>query len=432
MGVLRWIATAAALSLGGAAWAGPSAEEVLALNTRLALELVRHTPTYSPPVASRAFGYLYVTAYEAVEQGSGELVTLAGQLNGLRDLPAREPGAAYDEAAVLQAALAAAMAELFANTGPTGQRAMENVAARLAEGVAEGLPPEVLARSHAQGEAVAREVLAWAATDGGATVENMGFPLELDLAKGPGLWVPTSRIVQQQLPLLPTWGENRPFAMPGGAACPLPPPPSYSEAPGSAFRAEAEEVLAVRRDLSEEQRAVAAFWSDDPMLSPTPPGHWISIAARALEAEGAGLERQVEVLATLSVAMADAFIGCWHEKYRFNLIRPVTYIRAHLDPGFEPLLITPPFPEYPSGHSTQSGAAAAVLTAHFGEGHAFTDTTHEDDGLAPRSYPSFWAAAEEAALSRLYGGIHFRSAIEQGLAQGRCIGAYAAALRTRA
>jgi hypothetical protein len=259
----------------------------------------------------------------------------------------------------------------------------------------------------------------------------MGFPLAMELAKGPGAWVPTSRIVQQQLPLLPEWGENRPFAMPDGAACPLPSPPVYSEEPGSDFMAEAEEVLEVRRGLTEEQRAVARFWSDDPMLSPTPPGHWISIAVQALDAEGADAERQAEVLATLSVAMADAFIGCWQEKFRWNLVRPVTVIRAHLDPSFEPLLITPPFPEYPSGHSTQSGAAAEVLTGLFGEGFAFADTTHEADGLAPRSFPSFWAAAEEAALSRLYGGIHFRSAVERGLDQGRCIGAYAAALRTR-
>jgi membrane-associated phospholipid phosphatase len=167
------------------------------------------------------------------------------------------------------------------------------------------------------------------------------------------------------------------------------------------------------------------------MLSPTPPGHWIFIASSILDEQDAPLDRRVEVLATLSVAMADAFIGCWHEKFRWNLLRPVTYIRAHLDPAFQPLLITPPFPEYPSGHSTQSGAAAAVLTDHFGEDFAFTDRTHEEDGLPARSYPSFWAAAEEAALSRLYGGIHFRSAIEQGLEQGRCIGAHAAALRTR-
>jgi hypothetical protein len=194
---------------------------------------------------------------------------------------------------------------------------------------------------------------------------------------------------------------------------------------------EAREVLEVDRALTEEQEAIARFWSDDPMLSPTPPGHWIFIASDVLERDGAPLDRRVEVLAKLSVALADAFIGCWHEKFRWNLVRPVTVIRAHLDPGFEPLLITPPFPEYPSGHSTQSGAAAEVLISLFGEPFPFTDRTHQEDGLGTRDFPGFRAAAEEAAMSRLYGGIHFRSAIEQGLDQGRCIGAHAAALRTR-
>ena len=278
---------------------------------------------------------------------------------------------------------------------------------------------------------MARHVLAWAEEDGGAVVENMGFPMTWGLPKGEGLWVPTSRIVQQQLPLLPEWGGNRTFAMPDRAACRLPAPPAYSTEPESAFMAEAEEVLEIRRGLTDEERAIARFWSDDPMLSPTPPGHWISIAAQVLDDEGANVERRVEVLATLSVALADAFIGCWHEKFQYNYIRPVTAIKAQLDPAFEPLLITPPFPEYPSGHSTQSGAAAVVLSAMFGEDFAFTDATHEADGLPARSYPSFWAAAEEAGVSRLYGGIHFRSAIEQGLEQGRCVGAFAAALRTR-
>ena len=102
-----------------------------------------------------------------------------------------------------------------------------------------------------------------------------------------------------------------------------------------------------------------------------------------------------------------------------------------MDPKWEPLLNTPPFPEYPSGHSTQSGAAAEVLTDFFGEDFAFEDATHLDDGLEPRRFPSFWAAAQEAGMSRLYGGIHFRSAIDRGLEQGRCIGRHVTALQTR-
>jgi membrane-associated phospholipid phosphatase len=166
------------------------------------------------------------------------------------------------------------------------------------------------------------------------------------------------------------------------------------------------------------------------MLSTTPPGHWISIALQIIRRDNLSLERGTDVLARLGIAVADAFIGCWHDKFRYDLLRPVTYIRRLIDPKWESLLITPPFPEYPSGHSTQSGAAATVLTAVLGEGFAFEDATLVPEGMPTRRFASFWQAAEEAGLSRLYGGIHFRAAIVQGLAQGRCIGAYAAALRT--
>ena len=133
----------------------------------------------------------------------------------------------------------------------------------------------------------------------------------------------------------------------------------------------------------------------------------------------------------LGVALADSFIGCWNAKFKYDLVRPVTYIRRLIDAKWEPPLITPPFPEYPSGHSTQSGAAAVVLTGLLGEDFAFEDRTHEADGLPARSFASFWAAAEEAGISRLYGGIHFRAAIVNGLDQGRCVGAYVNALKTR-
>lgn len=427
--IVRRLALGLAL-LADPGWAGPSSEEVIALDTRLALELVRHTPTYTPPVASRALAHLWIAGFEAVAGGSDDLRSLAGQLNGLTPPPAREAGQPYDEAAVLQATLERMLHHLFRNTGPSGQRALAGVSTRLADGVAEGVEPAILARSRIHGAAVADHVIAWGETDGGEAVENMGFPMRFDLSDRPGAWAPTSRIVQQQSPLLPAWGENRPFAMPKATTCPLAAPPAFSEAPSSPFMAEAREVLEMRRALSPEQAAMARFWADDAMLSFTPPGHWIALAAQELDIEGADAERRLEVLARLSIAMADAFIGCWHEKFRWNLVRPVTVIRATLDPAFDPLIITPPFPEYPSGHSVQSAAAAAVLDAAFGPGHAFTDRTHDDDGLEARSFPSFQAAAEEAALSRLYGGIHFRSAVEQGLLMGACIGAHAAALDT--
>ena len=394
----------------------------------LVLQLVRHTPTYSPPVASRSFAYMGVGAYEALASGRDDMATLAGQLNGLETLPARMAGETYDDAVILNALLARGVADFFGNTGPMGQRAMKVASERFGEAALAGVEEDVAERSRAYGEAVAAHILDWSEGDGALPIVNMGFPFEHALGKEPGSWVPTSLVRQQQFPLLPHWGEIRSFAMETGASCPLPPPPAYSEAPGSAFHAEALEVYEVTRDLTEEQRLIARFWSDDPMLSPTPPGHWIAIALQIFERDDPALDFRLATLARLGVTLADSFIGCWHSKYEYDLLRPVTYIHRHIDPDWQPLLITPPFPEYPSGHSTQSGAAAAVLTAAFGEDFAFADATHERDGLPVRHYASFAEAAEEAALSRLYGGIHFRAAIERGLEQGSCIGAHAVAL----
>jgi hypothetical protein len=405
------------------------ANDVLASWYLLTLQLVRHTPTYSPPVASRALAYLGITAFEAVATGTQKLVSLSGQLRELEDVPQRAPGKSYDEAIVINAAMAHAAQNLFSNTGPSGQRALQKLEAKLTARLSAGVEPDVVVRSQTYGRTVAAQILKWSRTDGGSVVSNMGFPTKYDLPSGAERWVPTSTIAQQQTPLLPAWGRNRSFAMPDSAACALPGPPPYSEDKTSFFYREAREVYGVSRNLSPEQRAIARFWSDDPMLSPTPPGHWISIALQILNHENANLEHNVELLARLGVALADSFIACWQTKYEYDLLRPVTYIRRLIDPQWESFINTPPFPEYPSGHSTQSAAAAAVLTFMFGEKYAFEDRTHERDGLASRSYASFWAAAKEAGQSRLYGGIHFRTAIERGFDQGRCVSAFAIRLR---
>lgn len=423
-----FLAALAALLLPGMAQAGDG-KAVMLQWYKLVLELVRHTPTYSPPVASRAFGYLGVTSYEVMAAGHpGSMQSLAGQLNELQPLP--KPEGEVDEAVAMQAALALSVRDFFGNTGPSGQQAMDRMQETLQAQVTEGLDPDLVARSEAFGQAVAAHVFAWSQSDGGAVVENLGFPRDYALNPEPGHWKPTSTIALQQRPLLPDWGSNRPFAMPAGTSCPLPPPPAYSEDPASEFYAQAKEVYDVTRALTEEQKVIARFWSDDPMLSPTPPGHWISVTLELIQSEKLDGPQAADALMRLGVAVADGFIGCWSAKYQYDLLRPVTYIKALIDKSWEPLLITPPFPEYPSGHSTQSGAAEVVLAAIFGAEFAFTDATHEADGLAPRPFPSFAAAAQEAAMSRLYGGIHFRAAIDLGLEQGRCIGAHTVALRT--
>ncbi len=425
------LAMVMALGLPGLARAAEG-RQVMVQWYQLVLELVRHTPTYSPPVASRAFGYLGVTGYEVLASGRSEMQSLAGQLNGLQEVP--QSGASLDEgldeAVVMHAAMAQTVRNFFGNTGPSGQQAMERMDAVTAKQVVAGLAGDVVARSEAYGRSLAQHVWLWSLEDGGAVIDNMGFPRQYTLNPVPGHWRPTSSIALQQTPLLPGWGGNRPFAMPTGTACRLPPPPEYSEDPESEFYRQAMEVYDASRTLTEEQKTIARFWSDDPMLSPTPPGHWVSLVLSLIEQDALDGPQAADALMRVGVAVADGFIGCWAAKYEYDTIRPVTYIKAVIDPKWEPLLITPPFPEYPSGHSSQSGAAAEVLTAIFGENYRFGDPTHEEDGIATRQFGSFTEAAQEAAMSRLYGGIHFRAANERGLEQGACIGAYSVALRT--
>lgn len=409
----------------------PAPQEILRDWYFLMNELVRHTPTYSPPVASRSFGYLGVTAFEAAVGGSDKLVSLVGQLHALNSVPQREVGATYDETIVISAAMSDAIVDYFGSTGPTGLRAIRTAQTKWRALVVDGVAEDVVARSEAFGKAMAASIHEWSRGDGGETITNMGFPEHWDLPKGDDKWVPTSAIRQQQFPLLPQWGNNRTFAIPDGATCPTPGNPPFSTDPASQFYKEADQVREAVANATPAQIAMARFWSDDPMLSMTPPGHWVSIALQVAERANLPLDDTVDLLARMGVAMSDAFVGCWNAKYAYNLIRPVTYIRRVIDPKWEPILFTPPFPEYPSGHSTVSGAMDAVLTAFFGADYVFEDNTGSPDGRNPRNFKSFHEAAEEAGISRLYGGIHYHSAIVDGLVQGRCIGGYTNALKTR-
>lgn len=417
------------VATGSAFAANADREDVLRKWYQLTLSLIRHTPTYTPPVASRGLAYVGITAFEVTASGPSNLNSLGGQLNGLKPLPQRDTAILYNEAAMLNAAMASIVKELFQNTGPSGQQAIKRLEdelnAKTQSGDADTTSSVVFGRQ------IANHIIVWSREDGGAKIENMGFPLQYELKSGPANWKPTNPLArQQQLPLLPQWANNRPFAMPDNATCPLPPPYDYSEDKASPFYKEAREVYDTSKTLTDEQKAIAFFWIDDAMASPTPAGHWISILMQIADADRIPHETLAEALARLGIAMADAFIGCWHEKYRHDLLRPVTYIKRVIDPDWMPFILTPPFPEYPSGHSTLSGAAATVMTHMFGDDYAFSDRTRERDKAIPRSFPSFWAAAREAAISRLYGGIHFRAAIERGLDQGQCIAQYALQLKT--
>jgi hypothetical protein len=330
---------------------------------------------------------------------------------------------------VANAALGGILRRLFPIAPPEGLDAVETLEASFGERFRRRVPRSVLRHSEDRGAAVAEIVFDWSKEDGGHEGYLDNFPVEYVPPVGPGVWQPTPPPFLRALQ--PLWGTNRPFAIAAGSECPPGDPTPYSEDPSSAFWAEALEVYDTVNDLTEEQREIALFWADDPGVTATPAGHSVSIATQALRARDARLDTAAETYAKVGIAVADAFIACWSTKYTYNLLRPVTYIQAFVDADWLPILVTPPFPEYTSGHSVQSGAAAAVLTDVFGRRFAFVDRTHEDRGLPARSFGSFGEAAREAAISRLYGGIHYRPAIARGLEQGRCVGRAVNALELR-
>ena len=391
----------------------------------LELKLIRETPGFTPPVAARALGYSGVTLYEAVVGGMPENNSLVGQVNGLTAMPQPDADEAYYWPAVANTALATILRELFPTATPENLAAIDILEAEFAGQYRGETNQQVYERSIAYGESVAEVIFTWSMGDGGYEGYRRNFPANYAPAIGPGLWVPTPP--GYQVTLQPYWGYVRPFVLDTDVECLAPPPTEYSEARDSAFYAEAMEVYTAVQELTPEQEAIALFWADDPGTTFTPPGHSISIATIALRQEEASLAMAAETYARVGMAVSDAFIGCWYAKYSYNLVRPITFIQNIIDPAWntpnitDPV-ITPPFPEYTSGHSVQSGAAAATLTALFGDDYAFTDDTHLNRGLAPRSFGSFYDFADEAAISRLYGGIHYMPAIMLGVEQGNCIG----------
>jgi hypothetical protein len=280
------------------------------------------------------------------------------------------------------------------------------------------VPEKVFSRSVAYGTLLSDALNEWALNDG--YEDNRITPYKTPSRAGhPELWEPTD--INQE-PLEPYWPELRPMALDSSNACPQKLKFSYSDEKGSDFYKAAMDVFETDKNLTEDQRNSALFWADCPGETATPPGHWTFIMNFIIAANKLDLATASEMYALTGIGINDAFIQCWHTKYQQNLVRPKTYIRENF-PGesdWEPYVITPPFPEYASGHSVVSASASTILTRLLGE-VAFTDSTHVRIGLPPRSYTSFQEAMEEAAKSRVYGGMHYWAAVNDGVEQGKCV-----------
>jgi hypothetical protein len=384
----------------------------------LAYTLVKTQPGNSPPVASRVYAYTGVALYEAIVPGAATHRSLAGQLNGLAVGAVPAPvDAVHHWPAVANSAAALVLWHFFPGATPQIMALVQRFETQFAAQVA----PDVLARSSQYGQDVARAILAWAATDGFAEIPTCNASFVLP--EVPGAWKGTGTGLQ------PCWGTLRPLAMTNANTCAASGPPAYSTSPRSAFFAHALLVYNTTGDaganLTPEQKAIANFWADGPTVTGTPPGHWIAITGIVAAQAGLSLDHTVEAYARVGIAVADAFITCWKTKFDTALLRPVTYIHANINAAWDPFIPTPNFPTYPSGHSTQSGAAATVLSDMLGA-RPFTDATHRDLnpelGYPAGTFADFYAAANEATVSRLYGGIHYLFDNADGFAQGTCIG----------
>lgn len=380
---------------------------------------------FSPPVASRIYVYPSIASYEVLRHAYPEYKSLDGQLNGLQNVPQPEAGKEY--------CFPLASTHAFLKTGKVLIFSEDKIEAFQNQIYQEfkdlGMPKEVYENSIAYGDQVSDHILAWTKKD--MYSETRTFPkynIPEDVAK----WKPTPPDYMDGIE--PHWREIRTLVIDSARQFSPPPPTPFSTDKNSQFYKETMEVYDVVKNVNEEELAIAEFWDCNPYVSHhtghvmyatkkiTPGGHWIGITNIATRKAKADMMKTTEAYTRVSISLFDAFISCWDEKYRSNLVRPETVINSFIDESWKPVLQTPPFPEHTSGHSVISSASAVALTELFGDSFAFVDSTEVEYGLPVRSFESFYEASGEAAVSRLYGGIHYRPAIDYGVDQGKKVG----------
>lgn len=382
---------------------------------------------FSPPVASRIYAYVSIAAFEAAIPMNAGYQTLAGQLTDLTPFPQPEADQEYCfPLASVQAALKVGKTLVFSE-----DKMNVFYGSIMQEFRDTGIPDDVFDRSIEYGDRIANHVIAWSSKD--TYKQSRSYPkysIREDLAS----WKPTPPAYMDAVE--PHWNKIRVFAIDSAQQFVPKPPTPFSTEKNSQFYKEAMDVYEVVNSLTPEQREIAFFWDCNPFMMNvkghvmfatkkiSPGGHWINITRVACTKQKADFNQSTEAYARVSIALIDAFISCWDEKYRSVLIRPETYINQYIDADWVPVLQTPPFPEYTSGHSVISSASAVTLTNLFGEGFVFTDSTEIEFGLPVRKFNSFLEASEEAAISRKYGGIHYTPAIEEGIKEGRAIGEF--------
>ena len=376
----------------------------------------------SPVAASRYYAYINLAAYEVINQK--EELSLLPFLKREKLSITNIGYSQHKSFATLLTVL-----KMGEKLLPSGPALRPEITLLKTESKKYGIQEEEMTGIEKGVDSVVKMFISWSAQDGFRALNNR---LRYTPTKGDAYWQPTAP--SYMAPVEPHWNKLKPFLLDSCAQFKVAAPVLYDTNSGTPFMNLTKEVYEISKKSDSAQKAIAMFWDCNPfavqqlghvefgLKKISPGGHWIGITGIACINENLLLEQSALVHAMVSITLADAFIACWDEKYRSNRVRPETVINRLIDPSWRPLLQTPPFPEYVSGHSVASTAAAEVLTKIFGEKYSFTDDTEVEFELPIRKFESFNSAAAEASVSRLYGGIHFRDAIDQGIQQGRLIG----------
>lgn len=381
----------------------------------------------NPPAASRFYSYALLGAYEIVTQNNSSIPPLSGIIKSYTATKIIMPAAKYN----YRIAAVYCILETGKRMLPSGYMLQAEEEKYIQTLKRNKISTAVIDSSIAVAVQMAENILTYAKTDG---YGKLSAKLRYTPTKGNQYWYPTPPAYIEAVE--PNWKTIRPMLIDSCNQFTPVPAVAFSKDSASTFYKMAAEVYDITKKLTPLQLHIASFWDCNPFVVNTsghmaigykkisPGGHWMNITG--IVARKASLDfNSVIVLHTMvSVTLVDAFISCWDEKYRSNRIRPETFINKYIDIKWQPLLQTPPFPEYTSGHSVISTAAAEVLTYFMGDGFTYTDNSEDFFDIKPRSFTSFRQAAAEAAVSRLYGGIHFRDGIENGVAQGRAVGNY--------
>jgi hypothetical protein len=390
----------------------------------LSLQLTKETPGYTSPIASRAFAYLGIGIYETVVLGMDGQQSLQGKISGLstQSLPVIYEGGEVNWSLAVNESMYYLFNQFYRNAPPAGKKKIQDLYNLHRASVPDHTDASVMKKSMQFGEMMGKAIYDYSITDGQEEAFLNNYPTNYSAPQGQGLWSPTSS--QLKKPLLPYWGEVRTFIPLSDETDPIS-PPTYSTATNSTFYSYALDVRNRVKNLDEVNVAMVKYWNDDQDYSISVSGHIMSILIDLLVKEQKDLSFAAKAFVKLGIGLHDATVASWKVKYKYNMLRPETYIKENIDRDFISLINSQATPEYSSSPSAVGMTGSEIMNELFGYNYAFTDRTHEfrkDIDGTPRSYQSFQQMADEINMSNLYGGINYRFSLEAGQKQGTQIG----------